>query len=191
MKFKILILDLHGLLVDKFPLKEYYDSVANLLIEEGWAKEREEALKTFNNFKENYLSGMAAMESIGLRTKYIDMLNNLPVWTNDDSSFVEYIENIKLPIYIATNTGKQGARKTLESNGFNLNKFKGIITAEDVKKGKPNKEMYNLIMKDSGFKAEEHLVIGDRVVDLIPAEELGMGGILANKNMLRGIDGWL
>jgi FMN phosphatase YigB (HAD superfamily) len=53
--------------------------------------------------------------------------------------------------------------------------FEEIVTSEVTGVNKPETNGYLYIIKKSGYKPEEHLMIGDReVVDLAPAKKVGM-----------------
>ena len=53
--------------------------------------------------------------------------------------------------------------------------FEEIVTSEVVGANKPDPAGYLYIMKKTGLKPEEHLMVGDReVVDLAPAKKLAM-----------------
>ncbi|HOT15996.1 MAG TPA: HAD family phosphatase, partial [Bacteroidales bacterium] len=49
---------------------------------------------------------------------------------------------------------------------------------------KPDREIYEFVLKDSGLKAEESLFIDDTSINLIPAEEVGIKTFLMPKGRL-------
>lgn len=85
--------------------------------------------------------------------------------------------------FIITNSTHDNAIQSLKSLGFRHKKkkiinnefanFEKIFSIDKTQKHKPNSNMFKLIMKFSGVRPEEHLMIGDMVnIDILPAKKL-------------------
>ncbi|MAF89618.1 MAG: TIGR02253 family HAD-type hydrolase [archaeon] len=55
--------------------------------------------------------------------------------------------------------------------------FEFVFVSEEVGKRKPDPAIFLYALKNTGFKAEECIMVGDRDTDLLPAKELGMATI--------------
>jgi HAD superfamily hydrolase (TIGR01549 family) len=76
---------------------------------------------------------------------------------------------------IVTNTSRRGTMRTLEILGLSPDLFRGIVTADDVVRSKPDVEPFEKALEITGHPAIEHVSIGDRdKVDILPAKALGM-----------------
>jgi HAD superfamily hydrolase (TIGR01549 family) len=76
---------------------------------------------------------------------------------------------------IVTNTSRRGTMRTLEILGLSPDLFRGIVTADDVVRSKPDTEPFERALAITGHPASEHVSIGDREkVDIVPAKALGM-----------------
>jgi len=76
---------------------------------------------------------------------------------------------------IVTNTSRQGTWQTLEILNLRPEIFRGIITADDVRRSKPDTEPFEKALKMTGELAGQHVSIGDREkVDIAPAKKLGI-----------------
>jgi putative hydrolase of the HAD superfamily len=77
--------------------------------------------------------------------------------------------------YILANGVAKNLEKTLLTLGLNKNIFQEIVTSEIVGENKPHLEGFKYILQKTKLPANQHLMIGDRiVVDLEPAKKLGM-----------------
>ena len=176
---KAILFDLHGILVTKFPKESYMEKVKELFKAKGVSFD-------FKVLKEKYGTLSFATYKLGFRHDYIKMLNTLPVSDDKDEELISILERIGQKMYIVTDTPLQNCLDTLEHAGIDDGLFDGIFTADDVKIPKPDTELYKLVLKE-GFKPEECLVIGDRLTDIVPAYELGMGGLVCNYDTFKGV----
>jgi HAD superfamily hydrolase (TIGR01549 family) len=77
--------------------------------------------------------------------------------------------------FILGNGVKKQLEETIAAIGLKADIFEEIVTSEVVGANKPDPAGFLYIMKKTGSKPEEHLMVGDReVVDLVPAKSLGM-----------------
>lgn len=175
--FEIILLDLHGILVKKFPLAEYQRKVRELLRNNNYNNKYE-----YENWKNEFGTISEAMRVHGLRKEYLNVLNSLYVIKQKDDELINLLkEAIKyFTFYIATDTTKKNALKTLRAANIPRNLFKEIITAEDVSKPKPATSLYKQVLNMEVKTPKKFIVIGDRLTDIIPAGKLGMQGLLCD-----------
>lgn len=77
--------------------------------------------------------------------------------------------------YFLVNGIQEKVRESLDVLGVSPDIFREFVTAEVVGVNKPQPDGFRYIMEKTGFPADAHLMIGDRVaVDLVPAKALGM-----------------
>lgn len=178
-----LILDLHGVLVEDFPFDVYKERVIELISEKFDKKNDPPPERVFKKFQEEYETISCAMKDYGLKEDYLRLMDELPIRHKKDLELIYLMSLYKDDKYIATNTSKKNAVNTLRGIGFNLSMFNGIYTGDDVEDCKPSIEMYEKIR--DGKDPKDFIVIGDRVSDLYPAQEMGMYGILGDKSFLK------
>jgi HAD superfamily hydrolase (TIGR01549 family) len=183
MAIKALILDLHGVLVTKFPLEEYIKAVKKFLKEKGYEE------GTYERWKQGFRTITAAMEQHSLKDDYLKVMDSLPVYSDKDDELVDLLFDCPFELFLATDSSRDNAIKTLKEANISPNVFKMIITGNDVKRGKPYTEMYKKIIDAHPYiKPEEWLVVGDRETDIYPAAELGLNALLCGKDIFKG---WL
>lgn len=182
---KALLLDLHGILIDKFPKEEYLKAARKLFNSKGYEFDLE-------ILKIKYGTVSYATYKLGFHNDYLSMFDTLPVSDDADEELIELLGNIKQKMYIVTDTSTENCLKTLNLANIDIGLFSAIFTGNDVTEPKPSTELYRLVLNE-GFKPEECLIIGDRLTDIMPAYELGIGGLLCNhdtfKNILKLIGG--
>lgn len=183
--FDVIILDLHGILINKFPRAEYERKVKELLRNNNYKNKYE-----FDNWKTEYGTISNAMEEHKLRKQYLNVLNSLSVIKQEDKELIGLLNEAKkkFTLYIATDTTKKNALRTLKAAKISTAFFKDIITANDVQKGKPAPSLYKAILKAEVKMPDKFIVVGDRITDIIPAAKLGMYGLMCNYETFKG---WL
>jgi len=175
---KALILDIHGVLVTNFPIKEYEDAVKELLIKKGFDSD------SYLRFK-NFGTITSAMEYHNLKEEYLKIMDNLPIYSDKDEELIELLKKCPYEMYIVTDSSRKNALETLKAAGID-SLFKNIITGNDVKRGKPETEMYQKILDlNPQLKPKEIVAIGDRITDIIPAYKLGFYALMCDKEMLK------
>ena len=175
--FEVIIADLHGILIKKFPLAEYERKVRELLRNNNFNNKYE-----FENWKNEYGTITRAMEVHRLKKQYLNVLNSLSVIKQKDEELINLLKEAKklFTLYIATDTTKKNTLKTLRAANIPQNLFKDIVTANDVARGKPATSLYKSILKSEVKMPDKFIVIGDRITDIIPAGELGMNALLCD-----------
>ena len=180
MTIKGLLLDLHGLLITNFPLKEYEKAVKEFLVKKGYEE------GSYKRFKTCWGTITSAMEYHSLKEDYLKILDSLPVYSEKDDELVELLFNAPYELFLATDSSTENTTKTLAVAGISSGLFKMIVTGNDVKRGKPETEMYEKIVNAHPYiNVKEWLVIGDRLTDIIPASKLGLKAILCDKDFLK------
>ena len=102
-------------------------------------------------------------------------------WVNppifEDSK--EFFEKSPVPIYIVSNIDTSDILEAIEFHGL---KPAGVFTSEDAKSYKPRKELFELALKETGFKPEEVIHIGDSISsDVKGAGALGIKALWLNR----------
>jgi HAD superfamily hydrolase (TIGR01549 family) len=180
---KAIILDCHGILIERFPSKEYEEKVRKFLESKGL---------NFEELKGKYGTISWALEVNKDRDKYLKILDEMPVYEQLDAEMIDLLKELcnKYDLYIVTDTSKINLNKTLEASGIGKHFFKNIITGNDVKNPKPETEPYEKILEE-GYEPEDVIVFGDRYTDIIPAQKLGMIGILCNYKQFKEVLKWM
>ena len=186
--FDVILLDLHGILVNKFPLAEYERKVRELLRNNNFNNKYE-----FENWKNEYGTITRAMEANGLKKEYLNILDSLSTIKQKDEELINLLKEVKkhFTLYIATDTTRKNALKTLKAANIPTNIFKGIVTANDVQQGKPETCLYKRILKREVKMPGKFIVIGDRFTDIIPAGNLGMNALLCDYDVFKRWLGWM
>lgn len=122
-------------------------------------------IKTFN-LKENF-------------NTFIDNKNKYFFNAAQESDFVfvnahNIINKLSEKYTLALATSAQEEKFKFESQYFDINKFKVVITGKDVKKGKPNPEIYSLAIEKLNIKSNECIVIEDALKGVISAKNAGI-----------------
>lgn len=177
------IMDLHGVIIDNFPIELYYKRVSEFIMKKYNLKDLSEAKEFFLKMVDKHQTGTKAFESINEKDTYNKILDSLPAYDDTDEEFNRLLRSAG-ELFIVTNSSRKNTLEALNRTGLNINDFKKIITADDVKKGKPDTEPYEMIIKD---KPNDFIVVGDRITDIIPAAKLGCPALLCNKKQLKKI----
>ncbi|MCR4929840.1 MAG: HAD family hydrolase [Lachnospiraceae bacterium] len=91
----------------------------------------------------------------------------------------EFFERSPVPVYIVSNIDTGDIRKAIEYHGL---KPAGVFTSEDARSYKPRKELFELALKDTGFKTDEVIHIGDSISsDVKGAGALGIKTLWLNR----------
>lgn len=120
--------------------------------------------------------GIPIEESIQWRKNYVKPHHFL----HKDNKLISKLTELqkKYKIIAVTNNPVESARIALTALGIN-DFFKDVVGLDSCNKSKPSVEMLELALKLTESRPEECVSIGDRYdIDLAPAVQLGMGGIL-------------
>jgi len=182
---KMIIFDLHGTLIKRFPSDEYLEEAKGLF-------ESHNLKFDFKKLIEEYGTVSMATQHYGFREEYLKMLDGLEAIEQEDGEMIKLLENIPYKIYLTTSTSLVNTLKSLEFANIKPTLFDGIITGNDVEIPKPHTEMYKkILLNEPSIKPQEILVIGDRLTDIIPAKELGMNGVVCDYEITKEILKWM
>lgn len=95
---------------------------------------------------------------------------------------VEFVHGVagKLPIAVASGGDLPTVRTTLKALGL-LELFPVIVTAADVRRGKPAPDMFLLAAERIGVAPRDCLVFEDSLLGIEAAEGAGMGAVLVRR----------
>ena len=185
---KVLILDLHGILIKDFPFELYLKKTKKLFEKYNFKFDLEQILK-------DYGTTSTATQHYGFREEYLRMLDTLTPFKQKDEELIDLIKELQIlsyKIYIATDTSRKNALDTLSKAGISFLMFDEIITGDDINLPKPHTELYEKILeKEPKIEPCQMLVIGDRITDIIPAIKLGMNGIVCDFYIFKELLKWL
>ena len=97
------------------------------------------------------------------------------------AGFLSQLDNVALPSAVATSGSRGRVEQTLQA--FNIrNRFRAVVTADDVGRGKPDPALFLLAAQALQVDAGRILVFEDAVAGVVAAKSAGMKciGIAAN-----------
>ena len=89
------------------------------------------------------------------------------------AEFLAQVDAARVPTAIATSGSRNRVERTLEAFGL-LGRFRAIVTAEDVARGKPDPALFHLAASRLHVAAEQILVCEDAVAGVAAARNAGM-----------------
>jgi HAD superfamily hydrolase (TIGR01509 family) len=89
------------------------------------------------------------------------------------TEFLGRVEEAGVPIAVATSGSRNRVERTLEMFGL-LSRFRAIVTAEDVARGKPDPALFDLAAQRLRVAANQILVCEDAVAGVVAAKAAGM-----------------
>lgn len=92
---------------------------------------------------------------------------------------LNHLRNQGYHIYLLSNYHKKAFKIISEKFDF-INEVDGKIISSHVKLLKPDKEIYEALLKKYNLKSEECLFIDDTAVNIEGAKKMGMGGVCFN-----------
>lgn len=114
---------------------------------------------------------------------YLEDLSKLPNLMPNAKKILEYLSP-KYSLGILSNGFKNAQHSKMNHSGI-IEYFEKIITSDQVGVNKPNPEIFKYAIEMSGVKVDEIAYIGDNyLVDTVPANEMGIKGILLDPNNL-------
>jgi HAD superfamily hydrolase (TIGR01509 family) len=82
-------------------------------------------------------------------------------WRPGVQRLLNELHQAGLQQWIVTSSGLASVRALLDQGGAELPRFDGLVTADDVTKGKPDPEGYRLALQRSGLEADAVIAIED------------------------------
>lgn len=92
----------------------------------------------------------------------------------------EFFAKCPVPVYIISNIDNVDIQKAIEYHGL---KPRGIFTSEDARSYKPRKELFELVLRETGLQADEVIHIGDSLSsDVKGATAMGIKALWLNRS---------
>ncbi len=184
-KVTTLIFDLDGTLVEhiiNFPLIKTFliDLLEILGIPRDLFNPKENTLRLIEN-AEQYLvtQGSTLAQSKKIREKILEVIEVFEWDAARKTKILPQVEEVldvlkqNFHLLVLTNVKTDIAKFTL--NRFNLlSRFSEIFGRDSVPSMKPNNRGMQHLLSTLGIKPEEAAMIGDSVIDVLPANELGV-----------------
>lgn len=182
---KNVVFDIGRVLVSFEPLeylnKTYEEDLSNFLFKEVFSS------KEWLELDRGTISPLEAIEMISARTenkkeykKYIgEVINGFSVILRPIKSSVGAVKLLKdrgYKLYLLSNFHKDAFDQIVKENDF-FNLFEGGIISSDHKFLKPEKEIYELLIKNYDLTPEQTLFIDDTLKNIEVAEEIGFNTI--------------
>lgn len=180
-KIKLICWDLDGTLYPDNPkLKQHINDliIDSVALKNNWSNDV--AVEKLRQKISKFKSTTKSLSELGVDgTQFFiniwESINlNLYLKINKKLSKLFNISKIKNSIFTNSNTLKNVKTK-LEAIGINPKDFTFIMTSTQIGFTKPDKRVFEAIIKKSKLEPEEILYVGDRdSVDIIPAKKIGM-----------------
>ncbi|MCQ2219549.1 MAG: HAD-IA family hydrolase [Paludibacteraceae bacterium] len=101
---------------------------------------------------------------------------------------LQTVQRAGLDIYIVTGSGQRSLLDRLNTHFPNIFQQEKMVTAYDVKKGKPDPEPYLMALKKGGFDAHQAIVIENAPLGVKSAVGAGIYTIAVNTGILKDED---
>ena len=119
----------------------------------------------------------------------IKRYQNLPVFKDVIATLQSLSNRSDLQLYALTNGPHEDVEKLFEDEGINQY-FKDIISADEIKKYKPDPAIYQHFLDRTGSTAEDSWLISGNGFDVIGASTFGMNSIWIRRSKQQLIDPW-
>jgi pseudouridine 5'-phosphatase len=179
-RFKAVAFDLDGILIDTEPV--FAEAVRRFLDRRRLTFDADfmhtmmgtPAAQSLPRFRERFgLAEPLEMIAAEAKTLFFEVLGDRPgPLMPGVGLFLDHLRQRKIPCCIATSSGAEFVQKVFGPHGF-LNRFDFILTCEDVKRGKPFPDVYQLAAKRFPVAATEMLVFEDSPNGLRAAKAAG------------------
>jgi len=119
----------------------------------------------------------------------IKRYQNLPVYKDVVSALSSLSERSDLEIYALTNGPQEDVEKLYEDDAINQY-FKDIISADEIKKYKPDPAIYKHFLDRTGSSAKDSWLISGNGFDVTGASSFGMNSVWIRRSKQQLIDSW-
>ena len=133
-----------------------------------------------------------AMEVTITRDQHFSLIKkyqNLPVFKDVIDALKSISDRSDLQLYALTNGPHEDVEKLFEDEAINLY-FKDIISADEIKKYKPDPAVYQHFLDRTGSSAKDSWLISGNAFDVIGASSFGMNTIWIQRSKLQLMDPW-
>ena len=194
MKIKAAIFDLDGVIADSEPFSEKADEI--VLARHGIFKTEKEKHEAFGRRTEEIFGDVLKARNIDLSTERLIeekdhvftglIKGNLKLIRNS-LELIDFFKRKGFKLALATSSHRKKMTAELRELGTE-DLFRTIITGDDVKKGKPNPEIYLRAARALGVRPEESAVIEDSGFGVLAGKNAGMFTIGFRSPNSRGQD---
>jgi HAD superfamily hydrolase (TIGR01509 family) len=184
-RFKAVAFDLDGILIDTEPI--FGEAVRRFLDRRRLEFDADfmhtmmgtPAAQSLPRFRERFqLSEPLEVIAAEARDLFFEALGDRPgPLMPGVSEFLEQLRQQRVPFCIATSSGPDFVRKVFGPHGL-LDRFDFILTCDDVKRGKPFPDVYQLAAKRFPVAAKELLVFEDSPNGLRAAKAAGANCVI-------------
>lgn len=113
-----------------------------------------------------------------------------PIPMRGMAEVLEKVKSLGLEIYIVTGSGQASLLDTLNHYFPDTFYKEKMVTAYDVKKGKPDPEPYLMALEKAGLKPHEAIVVENAPLGVRSAKGAGIFTIAVNTGILKDEDLW-
>lgn len=199
-RFQAVAFDLDGILIDTEPI--FTEAVRRFLDRRRIEFDADfmhtmmgtPAAQSLPRFRERFALP-EPVEAIGTEAKnlFFEVLGDQPgPLLPGVDQFLSGLEQRKIPFCIATSSGAEFVEKVFGPHGF-LNRFEFVLTCENVRRGKPFPDIYQLAASRFAIPPREMLVFEDSPNGLRAAKAAGSACVVVPhagtpRNLLDGAD---
>ena len=119
----------------------------------------------------------------------IKRYQNLPVFKDVLNALRSLSARDDLQIFALTNGPLEDIEKLFEDDRINQY-FKDIISADEIKKFKPDSAIYQHFLDRTGAKAQDSWLISGNAFDVMGATSFGMNSVFVKRSMNEQMDSW-
>jgi beta-phosphoglucomutase len=114
-------------------------------------------------------------KKIYLRTKvfYKDHINKIPK-IDCNVELIRLLKLMNIPVAVASGSSRMSVQPVMERYGIEVD---ALVTSEDVKKGKPNPDLFLFAAEKLGVLPEQCIVIEDSDAGITAAKAAGMNAL--------------
>ena len=155
-------------------LKERFDITIDSHVQGKLMDKMDQNKLTF----ENYVKEINLLFNKNLSIE--ELLNIYKDAIHHNKEMVEYIKKIKINYKVFILSNNNSTIKSILENYHKelLNLFEKIYFSDELNMFKPNKDIFEYVIKDNNLKAQECIFIDDRQKNIDGANSIGMKGIL-------------
>ena len=137
-------------------------------------------------YRQNEERDATATEINQIYSKKTELIEFLPdvVPFKGAKRIMEYLNKLGIAIWVVTGSSQEKFLDALLSDFGGYVSADRIISANDVKHGKPNPEPYLLALKKSGFNSNEVIVIENAPLGILSAKAAGIFTVAINTGIL-------
>lgn len=185
-----------GVVIDSSPLWDYiiktvvdkYSLNTELLKgNDGYNLSTEEAIKMILKYSNRY--------TLSLYSEIIEYVEHLYILNFQTKTsliagiidVLEWLTDKNIKLVLVSNSSQTQVAAIVKHYQLDTY-FQDIITSNDVKNGKPDKEPYIKALEKSGLQKNEALVIEDSLTGIDSAKNAGLDYIVVNNNRINGED---